>query len=484
MKKVLLCGIKGTGMSNLALILKHDGYEVLGLDKSTYFSTEEKLINNNIRYFDNFELSNLTEDIELFIYSTSYENTELVKIAKEKYENYSYPEYLGYLSRKSQTYAICGTHGKSSTAALTSYALSKGSRKSFPFYSIYGSNIIGESDITYQGSSNLIIEACEYQDHFLLYQLDGLVLTNIEYDHPDYFVDLNQMINSYKNLVNNVKKGGFVIINNDNSNNKKILKYIQINRSDLIIITYGYQKNSVITIEESSKKGFIRVPFLARSEFYIPSFDKALISNYVAASIFSACIILDRDSPKLYLDNNSIIYEEVINTLFAQSLTNLEDFIGVSRRLELRGIVKNMLFFDDYAHHPTEIKTVLNELHLRYPSKRIVGIFTPHTASRTKALLDDFCEVLINLDILILTPTFVARGDTSNVDYSKLMYRKLSRIINNGNINKLTKLYYIENDEEIITTSLLNISNNDIIITLGAANKTYLVDEIARIING
>ncbi|MBK5201495.1 MAG: hypothetical protein JJE21_08190 [Spirochaetaceae bacterium] len=484
MKKVLLCGIKGTGMSTLALILQRIGYEVLGLDKSIYFSTEEKLKNNEIKYYENFELTNLTDDIDLFIYSSAYEKLDLVRMAKQRYKSYSYPEYLGYLSTKSQTYAICGTHGKSSTAALSSYALSQGNRKNFSFYSIYGSNIIGESDITYQGSENLILEACEYQDHFLLYQLNGLVITNIEYDHPDYFKDINQMIESYKKLIKNIKIGGFLIINNDNYNNKKILKYVQLTRYDLIVITYGFQKNSTIAIEEGYKKGYIKIPFMGNQEYNIPTLNRSLIGNYVAASILSACVILDRDAPKLYLDNYTIIFEEVINTLLAQSLKVLQDFIGISRRLELRGIVNGLLFFDDYAHHPTELETVINELHLRYPGKRIISIFTPHTASRTKALFQDFANVLCDFDVLILTPTFNARDDNSITDYSQLMYEKIRKQVEDNNSNKLSAIYYLEKDNEIIDTCLLNISCNDIIITLGAANKTYLVDEIARIING
>ena len=483
MKKALLCGIKGTGMSNLALLLNEQGYDVLGLDQPTYFSTEAKLKNNKINYFENFELSNLENNFDLFIYSSAYKDFEIVKKAKEKFNSYSYPQYLAYLSSCSQTYAVSGTHGKSSTVALTTYSLSQGNRKNFPFYSIYGSNIIGEKEVTYQGSDNLIIEACEYQDHFLLYKLDGLLITNIEFDHPDYFKDINQMIQSYKNLIANLKLGGFLIINIDNYNNKKILKYAQSTRLDLVIITYGYQKNATVTIEEGNINGHICIPLMGREEYYLPTFSKPLISNYVASAILSACILLDRDSPVLYLDDDTIIYEEIFNTLFAQSLHILQDFIGISRRLELRGKSKNIYFFDDYAHHPTEIQTVYNELHLRYPGKKIISIFTPHTASRTKALLNDFSKALCESDVLILTSTFTARGDGDENDPSKILYEKIKKKISLNRDGRLVSIFFLDDEKQIIETCLSCADNNDIIISLGAANKTYIVDEIAEIIN-
>lgn len=481
MEKIFLCGIKGTGMSNLALILKKIGYVVSGCDKKDFYSTQKKLYNNDIDIFESFDKKNIDPDIKYFIFSTAYEKSKLVEYSKTKYECFSYPQFLAHLTRTCKSYIVCGTHGKTSVSALTTYALSQSKRKEFPFFSIYGSNIIGEEDVCFQGVDNLLIEGCEYQDHFLLYKADGILITNIEFDHPDYFKDINMIIASFKKLILNVKPHGFVILNTDNYNSSKLEVFIKNRRNDLILITYGYKKKASVSLECTTNRGEIIIPMIYNSVYMLPVKNKALMANYVAAGILSSCILLDREKPNLYLDENAIIFEEIFITIFNQSMEYLQDFTGVSRRLEFIAGDNDILYFDDYAHHPTEIESVYNELRYRYPTKKILTIFTPHTASRTKAMMNDFANALMMGDELILTPTFSsAREDYDLIDPSLTLLSRIQKKLSDTNLYALKAVNYFDCDEDCIIKSNSDMTENYICLILGAANKTYLIDEIIK----
>jgi UDP-N-acetylmuramate--alanine ligase len=213
----------------------------------------------------------------------------------------------------------------------------------------------------------------------------------------------------------------------------------------------------------------------------LPVKNKALMANYVAAGILSSCILLDREKPNLYLDENAIIFEEIFITIFNQSMEYLQDFTGVSRRLEFIAGDNDILYFDDYAHHPTEIESVYNELRYRYPTKKILTIFTPHTASRTKAMMNDFANALMMGDELILTPTFSsAREDYDLIDPSLTLLSRIQKKLSDTNLYALKAVNYFDCDEDCIIKSNSDMTENYICLILGAANKTYLIDEIIK----
>lgn len=474
---VFLCGIKGNGMSSLALILQRQGNKTIGCDVGEYFPTEDKLNENQIDCYEGFDITYLNSDIDVFIYSSAYENKDLVLQAKQKtnIESYSYPQYLAFLSKHRKTYAVCGTHGKTTTTAATTYALSQGKRKEFPFFSIYGSSMVGEDSITFQGSENLLIEACEYQDHFLLYELSGAVITSLEFDHPDYFKNLEQMISSYLKLALNIKPNGFLIINSDDSVLSNLIKVIEKKRPDLNIISYGCSKQAFITYETNNDEGSVSLPYLGFRKFDFKLYSLPIISDYIAASILSTAILLDRENPKLYLSDDSLVFEEAFITLLANSLNFLVDFIGVKRRLEFQGKFRERIFIEDYAHHPSEILAAINQIRKQYPGRKILTIFTPHTASRTKALFKDFVDVLSLFDKLIITQTFAsARDDIDDKNWSKLLADKIQKNMFTTFYGKLEAVLYCEDENKLSEIAASMLNSNDICLTLGAANRSNL----------
>lgn len=485
MDKIFLVGIKGNGMSNLALILKKMGHEVLGCDEGEFFQTQEKLELEKITIFDYFSTSLLKIGFNQIIYSTAFENKEIVKKAKEDnlIKVFSYPEYLALLSKERNTYGVSGTHGKTTTTAAATYCLSCGKRKEFPFFSIFGSSIISQPSITFQGEDNLLLECCEYQDHFLLYSLRGIVITSIEKDHPDYFKNIEQMIQSYQKLILNVKKGGFVILNAEDPLVYELKNFIINNRSDLNIISYGFSSKAFISIEKDDLLGGVKLPILGYRNFDLPVKSDNLILDYLASAILSTCILLDRENPKLYLQEDSLVYEEAFITLLATSLNYLVDFVGVKRRLEYQGSYKQVTFIEDYAHHPSEIKTALEEVKKKYPKQKLLVVFTSHTASRTKALLDEFVDSLLSCDKLIITKTFSsARNDEDNFDWSKQLYKKLNKAMFSAFYGKLEAVTYVEDDSKLASVVSAMCEKNDICLTLGAANRSKLFEEVIKIL--
>lgn len=476
-----LIGIKGTGLSSLALILKEMGSHVFGIDKDTYFFTQEKLLEKKIKIYTDFNFNFENVIIDVVIYSTAYENTLLVNEMKKKYDTYSYIDYLSYLTKNTKAYGISGTHGKTTTAAATSFALSYKNRKNFPFFSIYGSSLIDNDSLTYQGDKALVIEACEYENHFLSYELNGAIITSIDFDHPDFFDNEKDVIESFIKFSINIKKNGFLILNFDDRNVKSIIPYIKKARDDLNIITYGFYDNSIFRIQKDNLTQQYKIRLTCDDLFNLKYNDRALVSDIVSSAILSTCILLDRDKVDLYLNEEDIICDEVFTTLFRISLKSLEHFSGVRGRLELKKTYNNVVFIDDYAHHPKEIYTLLNEIKARYPNRKIIAAFSFHTASRTKALYKDFLNVLLLFDKLIITKTFMsARMDKDRDNLDKKMVKDLNSKLLKSYKVKLASAIYVEDDIQLASICASMIEDGDIFLSLGASNNDELYKDVIR----
>lgn len=474
-----LVGIKGNGMSSLALIIKEQGGNVFGVDKNTYFISQEKLENANIKIYSEFDISLISENIDVVIYSTAYKNHPLIKNLNEKYDTYSYVEYLAYLTKMSKSYGISGTHGKTTTSAATTFSLSYKSRKNFPFYSIFGSSLLNDNPYTFQGTKAFLLEACEYENHFHKYNLNGAVITSIDFDHPDFFKSEKDVIDSFLQFAINIKKNGFLILNVDDKNIKSLLKTIKEIRPDLNVITYGFYDNSIFRLEKDTLSSSYKVRITHDELYNIKYFNRALVNDILAAAIFSTCILLDSDEVNLYLNENDIISDEVFTTVFRSSFKALENFNGVKGRLELKANYNNIIFIDDYAHHPSEIFVLINEIKQRYPNRKLFAVFSFHTASRTKALYKDFLQVLLLFDKLIITKTFMsARMDKDEDNLDRKMVKDLNSKLLKSYKVRLASVIYVENEAELPSIISSMIEVDDVFISLGASNNDTLYKDV------
>jgi len=357
-KNVYLIGIKGQGMTGLALILKKEGYNVTGSDIREKFSTDKILKKAGIKYYQNFSPKHLplTKKDVWFISSTAYlghkiKNPEVNELRKRKIPITPYSEAVAELFNKKFGIAVCGTHGKTTTAALIASILKKAGKK--PTALIGGEVIEWQSNALTGKGDFFVLEADEYRGQFLKYQPKIIAITNIDYDHPDYFKNEKIYREVFKKFEKNLKPGGKIFYTP-----KKIKQHFQTH----------------------------------------------LLGQHNQKNIYLAKIVTS------YLGVEEKIIEKAIS-----------NFKGVRRRLEKIGLYKKNIIIDDYAHNPEKVTASLKTLKETYPDKKISVIFQPHTFSRTQKFLKEFAKSLILADHIYLLDIYSsAREKNGKINSDKL----------------------------------------------------------------
>ena len=438
-------------MSHLAAFLKKQGHNVSGCDVKEDFFTSPILKGINIFSFQD----SLPSKTDIVIYSSAYENkniTPLVEALKRNISVYTYPEFLAVLSKESSTYGVAGTHGKTTTTAYASYFLKSANANCG---AIFGSFLLDNS-VYYNGKRNLLLEACEYRDHFNLYTLDGLVITNIEYDHPDYFNCLDEVKNTFHKRVISVNQNGIVICHKSVHN---LVSSWCLERPDIKIISYS---NNRFKIDNDAE---LDVNFDC-SEMAIN------IKDDILASLLISAVIILRDSNTSF---DSYILLEKVNMLKEY----ISSFPGVASRGEVVCKKNDITFICDYAHHPTEIKTCIENIRKKYPASRIVVTFMPHTASRTKALMNDFVSSLSLADTVFIQDVYSsARGDNSNENLSKQLVKKIEKKMFRSLYSTISQVVYLPCDDMAVRVISSFLLSGDICITMGAGDNRKLIKRI------
>ena len=401
-------GIKGSGMASLATILSDLGYQVEGSDIEKHFFTEEGLLQRNIK-INKYDESNIKEGLTIVKgASIKEDNIELIKARKLNLEILEYNEMVGKLTDMFKTICICGCHGKTTTTTMLEQGLG----------SILKMNYLIGDGTGYANKENkfFALESCEYQRHFLKYNPYYTIITNVDLDHVDYYKDLEDIKDAYSEFANKTKKMVIACVDDQNTIDLKINKDI---------IYYGINDNNDV---------------IAKNILYKDngtSFD-VIINNklyyHYDLPIYGLHQVLD------FLSVVTVSYLENIKGNVLQE--NLANFTGAKRRFHITKINNNIII-DDYAHHPNEVKATINSVKQKYPDKKIVVIFQPHTFSRTKAFYKDFIEIFKKADYTYLLDIFPARERQE--DYpditSKIICEKLenSDIINISDAKILSK---------------------------------------------
>ncbi len=392
-----LIGIKGAGMSSLAVILKQLGNKVEGSDIDKHFFTESELVKNNIPFYV-YDENNIKEGYTIIKgASIKDDNVELIKARELKLKIYNYNEMVGELTRDFKTICVAGCHGKTTTTNMLSVALQN-----------QGINYLIGDGTGYANRDNeyFALEACEYQRHFLAYYPYYAIITNIDLDHVDYFKDINDVINAYEEYAN--RASHMVIAYGDDPYTRKM----KLKRD---VIFYGLEEDNdirAVNIEYSSTG--ISFDVNGYGHFDLPLYGKHQLLD--ALAVISLC----------YLEK--IDYKEVLN--------NLKNFKGAKRRFtEVK--VKNNVIIDDYAHHPSEVKATIEAIQQKYSDKKIVIIFQPHTFSRTKEFANELVNIFKDVDASYILDIHPAREKQE--DYPDIT----SDII----INKLDNSYHININE-------------------------------------
>lgn len=367
-------GIKGSGMSALAQIMKKLGFKVQGSDVEKHFFTQIELDKLGVKILP-FNKDNINENL-IIVRGTTFneDNNEEVKRAKElNLKIYDYPEMLGELTRKFETIAICGTHGKTTTTGILSHVLNN---------TIGCNYLIGDGTGDANKNNNkFVIEACEYKQHFLNYFPIYTVITNIDLDHVDFYKNIDEIIATFSKFVEQTKTQ--VIACGDDQNVRKIV-------NDKIIY-YGLNADNDIKATNITLNENGAIFDVVIKEELLGTFNLHIYGNHMIQNVL----------PIIFLANSFGIKKEKIEEL-------INSFKGVKRRFT-ESIINTNVIIDDYAHHPNEIKAMINSVRQKYPNKKLITVFQPHTFSRTKEFYKEYIELFSKVDKAYFTEIYKSR---------------------------------------------------------------------------
>ncbi|WP_438832490.1 UDP-N-acetylmuramate--L-alanine ligase [Streptococcus pluranimalium] len=415
-------GIKGSGMSALALMLHQMGHKVQGSDVEKYYFTQRGLEQAGIPILA-FSEENITADVEL-IAGNAFRQDNNVEVAKAIELGYSfkrYHEFLGEFMGQFTSLGVAGAHGKTSTTGLLAHVMKNITDTSF---------LIGDG--TGRGSASsqyFVFESDEYERHFMPYHPAYSIITNIDFDHPDYFTGIDDVFDAFDAYAKQVKKALFIFGEDE---------YLRRITSPAKIYYYGFEESNDfyatdITRTINGSDFTVMHKGEAIGRFHVPAFGRHNILNATAVIA-------------------NLFVEGFDMALVAE---HLKTFSGVKRRFTEKKI-SDTIVIDDFAHHPTEIIATLDAARQKYPSKEIVAIFQPHTFTRTIALLDEFAAALNESDAVYLAQIY---GSAREVDNGDVKVEDLA-----DRIKKPAKVVTVENVSPLLD------HNNAVYVFMGAGD--------------
>ncbi len=456
-KNIFFLGIKGVAMTNLAVLLKKMGKNITGCDLKEEFITDKLLKENKINWQIGFDLDKLPEKTDLIVYSAAHGGTNnplIIKAIKNLEINIvSQAQLLGELMDQFKNkIAVCGCHGKTTTSSLLVYALNK--LKENPSYIVGVPFFTNHQGGDFQGKKYFVVEADEYgvnppQDltpKFQLLNPNYIIATNIDFDHPDVYKNIEETKKAFKKFFDSKK----IIANIDDPN---LLRCIDTSKA----ITYG----------ESGKANYQIVNYKINeneSTFEIKNVGQFKISLFGKHNISNATAVI------VQLLKLGFKANEIKKALIG--------FTGAERRFEKIYFKNNIYLFDDYAHHPAEIAATINAAKSRLKNRRIIVIFQPHTYSRTSNLLGEFAESLSLADICLVLPIFASARESAK-DFkvsSKDIVDKIKDSLNKDCLYSNSNVQLINQLDKVIKTG-------DVVFTMGAGDVYKLKNEIIKIIN-
>ncbi|MFZ1321537.1 MAG: UDP-N-acetylmuramate--L-alanine ligase [Ignavibacteria bacterium] len=392
-KKIYMVGIKGVGMTMLAEFLVAHGYQVSGSDISEVFMTDAVLAKSHINVYTDLSVDHLHDVPDLVVYSLAYSvdnHPELQEAKKRNLKIASYSETLGAVFNTYHGVAVCGSHGKTTTSAWLGFVLWKALLH--PNVMV-GAAVPQFTGASLTGNSNyLIVEADEYKNKLQYLNPKMILLNNIDFDHPDYFLTIESYHKVFSDFIARLPKSGKLIANFDddqirNMSEKgtsgEVISYSLHSPADYVAENIRYQAGRQyfkVCLYSKDKHALEENETNDLGDFSILLSGQHNISNALAVIIAALELGAELHLVRRYLG----------------------EFTGTARRMQVLGEYNQAIIIDDYAHHPTEIVATLDAITQKYSGKKIRVVFHPHTFSRTKALLSSFGKSFTKADEVIV----------------------------------------------------------------------------------
>ena len=419
-KKVFFVGIGGIGISAVARMMLIEGKEVLGSDMSEGEMVRElRALGAQITIGQSFDL--IPTDTDLIVYTVAikhYEPALLERVLSSGIVAKSYPQMLAVLTKGKNTIAVSGTYGKTTTTAMIAKILIEAQKDPSVIVGSllkdYASNlIVGKGE-------HFVVEACEYERSFLNIHPKVLVITNIEADHLDYYKDLADIVSAFKEL---------------------------LSQTEVAVVC---DPNDPATMQVVQDAKIRVVDYTA----YLPNVPKLLVAGEHnrkdAAAALSVADVLGVDP--------------------VVALAGIAQFAGTWRRLEKKGTTQSgTIVYDDYAHHPTEVRASLQALRELYPDKKISVLFQPHLYSRTKALFQEFTEAFGGADHVYFLPIYFAREAPDPTVSSELLAEHIQGAKAFAGFPEATDFF-----------RNVGLGENDVFVTMGAGEAYKVGDELLK----
>jgi UDP-N-acetylmuramate: L-alanyl-gamma-D-glutamyl-meso-diaminopimelate ligase len=393
MTRVHLIGVCGTAMATLAALLKSKGFDVRGSDQNVYPPMSDFLVQQGITLLQGYSTEHITPDLDLVVVGNAISrgNPELEAVLDRKIRYCSLPEAVrDHFLWAARSVVITGTHGKTTTTALTGWLLADGGADPSMLVGGIAENFDGSYRIG--GGREFVIEGDEYDSaffdktaKFLKYLPDIAVVGNIEFDHADIYADLNAIRLTFQRFVNLIPRRGVLLLGADNPDALALRT-----RAHCRVETFGMADGSDwqahdLAVGDASTAFGVRRSGAAVGIFEVPLLGAYNVRNALAAIAVGAAVGLSTDT----------------------MAASLKRFKGVRRRMQHRGTVRGVAVYDDFAHHPTAIGETLAGVRSAYPDRRIWAIFEPRSATSCRRVFQaDFSKALSSADRVILPGVF------------------------------------------------------------------------------
>ncbi len=422
--KIHFIGIGGIGMSALARFFLAEKKQVSGSDRAASLITGA-LEKEGVEFFPEQVASNIKAGIDLIVYTEamSPEQEEMVAARALNVPMMNYFEALGLVANEYYLIAVSGTHGKTTTTAMLTDILEE---TGLDPTAIVGSLRSKTGSNFRRGKSKYaVVEACEYKRDFLHLQPEILVITNLEFEHVDYYKDLADVQDAFRTLVLAVPETGFIVTDTSNANIKPILEGVRAT-----VVDYRKFVDLNLALRQTGLHNRL---------------------NAAAATAVANCLDIDEIETK----------------------TALENFAGTWRRFEYKGTFVNdngrVQVYDDYAHHPTEIAATIAGTRELYPNHQLTLVFQSHTYSRTAELFPDFVTALAKADKVVLLPIYAAREE----NVSGVTSEKLAVAIKEVG----TETMCFATVGAVIEEVRMNTAAEGVVVVMGAGDMTTKVAE-------
>ncbi|CUS87706.1 UDP-N-acetylmuramate--L-alanine ligase [Candidatus Kryptobacter tengchongensis] len=449
-KKIHFVGIGGIGMSGIAEILIDQGFKVTGSDKQLSEITQ-RLENLGAKIYQGHAPEHVEDDVDVVVYSSAVkmDNPEIQEAMRRKIPVIRRAEMLAELMRLKYGIGIAGTHGKTTTTSMVGLVLIEGG---FDPTVIVGGVLrdLGGTNARLGHGNFIVVEADEFDRSFLQLTPTIAVITTLEAEHLDSYGNIEELKSAFVDFANKVPFYGFVVLCLDEPMIQDIMPLIKKR-----VITYGLNAQADIQAVEPE--------FKERSSSYNLIYKG---KNYGRINL---------QVPGLHNVKNSLAAIAVgmeLGIEFEIVKSAVEKFKGVYRRFEIRAEVNNVMVVDDYAHHPTEIKAVLQAAKDGW-KRRVIAVFQPHLYSRTRDFYQEFGRSFFNADVCVITDIYPAREEPIEGVTGEL-------IANSARNFGHKEVHYVQNKEEIPNYVLKLVKPGDMVVFMGAGDITRICGDFIK----